>query len=52
MADRILVPAAHPMLINSAQVAEETIHFLRSGRFSESARRPMTNGSEEPRVGG
>ncbi len=52
MADRITVHQAHPFLINSPLVASEVIHFLRSGRFSESAERPMPNGIEQPHVGG
>jgi triacylglycerol lipase len=33
MKDHLIVPHAHPFIMNSTQVARETIHFLRHGRF-------------------
>ena len=39
LADHLVVPHTHTFLMNSSRVAEETIHFLRAGRFSGGAAR-------------
>ncbi|HJE24716.1 MAG TPA: alpha/beta fold hydrolase [Methylorubrum populi] len=36
MADHVVLPAAHPTMMGNRQVLEQTLHFLRVGRF-----RPM-----------
>lgn len=36
MKDHLVVPHTHTFIMNSSQVARETIHFLRNGRFERS----------------
>ena len=40
MRDFIVVPHTHTFIMRSTTVADEAVHFLRSGRFSDEATRP------------
>jgi len=40
MADFLVVPEAHPFIMNSPMVARQTIHFLQQGHFSPRGRLP------------
>ena len=33
MADFLVLPYSHPFIMNAAEVIDQTLHFLRGGRF-------------------
>ena len=38
MADFLVVPRSHPFIMNSPEVAEQVVHFIRHGRFRKQGR--------------
>ena len=45
MADFLVLPYSHPFIMNAEEVIEQTLHFLRGGRFG--ARPPSAEGSSD-----
>jgi len=45
MADFLVLPYSHPFIMNATEVIEQTLQFLRGGRFG--ARRPSAEGSRD-----
>jgi hypothetical protein len=45
MADFLVLPYAHPFIMNAKEVIEQTLHFLRDGRFD--ARSPSAEESSD-----
>ena len=45
MADFLVLPYSHPFIMNAQEVIDQTLHFLRRGRFG--ARSPSAEGSSE-----
>lgn len=44
MTDHVVVHATHPMLMRNRQVIDQTVHFLRHGRFAHGASRGQPSG--------
>jgi triacylglycerol lipase len=45
MADFLVLPCSHPFIMNAEEVVDQTLHFLRRGRFG--ARPPAAEGSSD-----